>query len=164
LVFDFPALIPEVWLNYVGYDKTVEDEVHLRENPQRVDFVLFAEGSKAVIEVDGPSHYADFDEGSRTWTINERLYAKNLAIERSLRRQRWEIYRFANLEVDEAVTNDEFVLLVQDVRGFVVDSWFGRPEADSKDCRPRWGTSRDSSREARARLSRVPRGRHDRHT
>jgi hypothetical protein len=29
LVFDFPALVPEVWLNYVGWEKTTKDEEHL---------------------------------------------------------------------------------------------------------------------------------------
>ena len=111
LVFDFPALIPETWLNYVGPDKTEADERHLAENPSRVDFVVFVEGRKYVIEIDGPSHYADFDEQERTYTVSEERYAKNLAIERSLRRQGWEINRFANVEVMRA-SGDDFVRLL----------------------------------------------------
>lgn len=111
VVFDFPALIPETWLNYVGPEKTEEDERHLSENPSRVDFVMFAEGRKCVIEIDGPSHYADFNEATGTYSVNEERYAKNLAIERSLRRQGWEIYRFANVEVNRSFEAD-FVRLI----------------------------------------------------
>jgi hypothetical protein len=125
-MFDFPALIPEVWLNYVGYDKTSEDEAHLAENPQRVDFVLLAIGEKCVIEIDGPSHYADYDEQTG-YTVSQERYAKNLAIERSLRRQGWGIYRFANLEVDRATSSKMFVRLVEDLPGFAADSYMGRP-------------------------------------
>jgi hypothetical protein len=126
LVFSFPALIPEVWLNYVGPERTVEDEKHLRENPQRVDFVLLANGKKCVIEIDGPSHYADYDEGARTYSVNERLYAKNLKIERSLRRQGWEIHRFANVEVRD-VPDEEFIALVSYLPGYRANTFFGVP-------------------------------------
>jgi len=125
LVFSFPALVPEVWLNYVGPEKTVEDEEHLRENPQRVDFVMIAAGKKCVIEIDGPSHYADYDRESRRYSINENLYAKNLKIERSLRRQGWQIHRFANVEVKD-VPDDEFVELVRHLPG-AADDIFGFP-------------------------------------
>jgi len=124
LVLNFPALVPEVWLNYVGWEKTTKDEEHLAENPQRVDFVLLAEGKKCVIEVDGPSHYADYDSSARKYEVNESLYAKNLKIERSLRRWGWEIYRFANVEVIGA-TPDDFAELVQDVPGYTGHSIFG---------------------------------------
>jgi very-short-patch-repair endonuclease len=102
----FPALIPEAWLNAIGAERTVEDEEHLDENPQRVDFVLFLERRRCVIEVDGPSHYATFDEASRTYEVSEERYTRNLRIERSLRRQGWEIYRFSNYEVRNAKMDD----------------------------------------------------------
>ncbi|HSF60932.1 MAG TPA: hypothetical protein VLA69_04505 [Gaiellaceae bacterium] len=111
VVLDFPALIPETWLNYPGPEKTAADEQHLAENPQRVDFVFFAEGKKGVIEIDGPSHYADWVGDSDRYIVNEERYAKNLAIERSLRRQGWEIHRFANVEVMRA-SGDDFVRLI----------------------------------------------------
>jgi very-short-patch-repair endonuclease len=113
---DFPALIPEAWLNYIGWDKTDEDVQHLSENPQRVDFVMFADGLKCVIEIDGPSHYADFDEGTRRYTVSEERYTRNLRIERSLRRQNWQIYRFSNLEVT-STPKEEFADLVADLPG-----------------------------------------------
>ena len=114
---NYPALIPEVWLNYIGYEKTVEDVEHLRENPQRVDFVMLAEGKRCVIEIDGPSHYADYTP-SEGYTVSEERYTKNLRVERSLRRQGWDIYRFSNLEVLRAADNDDtFRQLVADLPG-----------------------------------------------
>jgi hypothetical protein len=128
LEFGFPAAIPEVWLNYVGWDKTTEDEAHLAENPQRVDFVILAHGQKCVVEIDGPSHYADYDEQSRSYAVNEHRYAKNLAIERSLRRHGWEIHRFANVEIDGITEDDDFVRLAEHLPGFAA-SWY--PEMES---------------------------------
>jgi hypothetical protein len=112
----FPALIPEAWLNAIGADRTEEDVAHLSENPQRVDFVLFPEWKRCVIEIDGPSHYATYDEEARRYDVSEELYTKNLRIERSLRRQGWDIYRFSNQEV-KATYVEGFRPLVAHVPG-----------------------------------------------
>jgi very-short-patch-repair endonuclease len=97
---DFPALVPEVWLNYLDRNvRTEADSEHLQQNPGRVDFVMLADSRKRVIEIDGPSHYADFDEAQRLYTVSEQRYTKNLWVERSLRRSGWEIHRFSNWEV-----------------------------------------------------------------
>jgi very-short-patch-repair endonuclease len=112
----FPALIPEVWLNYLGPQKSADDEIHLSENPSRVDFVMIAEGKKCVIEIDGKSHYADYDEEARRWSVSERRYTRNLRIERSLRNQGWEIFRFSDLEVN-ACTDAQFPRLVEHLPG-----------------------------------------------
>jgi len=139
LVFSFPALVPEVWLNAVGPDRTVEDEKHLGENPQRVDFVMLANGKKCVIEIDGPSgHYADYDEITHTYSVNESLYAKNLKIERSLRRQGWEIHRFANVEVN-GVGNDEFTALVGYLPGSRANAWFPVPTVSAESVKAAMG-------------------------
>ena len=111
VIFDFPALIPETWLNYDGQEKTSAPEQHLAEYPSRVGFVTFSQCRKCVIEIDGPTHYANYDEATRTYSISEERYVKNLAIERSLRRQGWEIYRFASSEVKRA-HEVEFVRLI----------------------------------------------------
>jgi hypothetical protein len=123
-VLGFPALIPEVWLAAIGSDRTPDDEEYLSEHPQRVDFVMFAKGAKWVIEVDGPSHYASYDEGMRFYAANERIYTKNLRIERALRRQGWRLHRFSNLEVAEA-DQREFVRMTAALpsgHGFVTSS------------------------------------------
>lgn len=97
---DFPALVPETWLNYLDPRvKTEADSEHLQQNPSRVDFVMLADGRKHVVEIDGPSHYAEFDEANRCYEVSEQRYTKNLWIERSLRRWGWEIHRFSNWEV-----------------------------------------------------------------
>jgi hypothetical protein len=116
---DFPALIPEVWLNYLGPNKSADDELHLEENPSRVDFVMVAAGKKCVIEIDGKSHYADYHRDASRWVPDERRYTRNLKIERSLRRQGWEIYRFSDLEVS-AVAPEKFLDLVFDLPGVTV--------------------------------------------
>jgi hypothetical protein len=140
-VLDFPALIPEVWLNYVGPERTLADEEHLRENPQRVDFVMLAEGRKCVVEIDGPSHYATFDEGPPgRYEVSEERYAKNLKVERSLRRQGWEIHRFANVEIRGA-SDDDFVALVEHLPGYQASSFFGRPLVTGEGLRDAWGGS-----------------------
>lgn len=110
----FPALIPEVWLNYLGPDKTADDELHLSENPSRVDFVMVADGKKVVIEIDGKSHYADYHRDTNRWIPDERRYTRNLKIERSLRRQGWEIFRFSDWEV-QTCPDDHFEGLVRDL-------------------------------------------------
>jgi hypothetical protein len=135
VVFDFPALIPETWLNAVRPERTDAEIRHLAENPQRVDFVLFAQARKCVIEIDGPSHYAEFNE--QGYLVSEELYSRNLAIERSLRRQGWDIFRFANIELRRA-SGEDFARLVHSaqVPGFdcrVYGSRVVHPAADADD-------------------------------
>lgn len=108
LLLQFAALIPEVWLNQF---ERVEDYVR---NPGRVDFVLLAEGSRCVIEIDGPSHYAEYRRGE--YQVSEQLYTKNLRIERALRRKGWEIHRFSNWEVMNA-TDGEFSEMISILPG-----------------------------------------------
>jgi very-short-patch-repair endonuclease len=98
LLLSFPALIPEVWLAAVGYDKTLDDQAYLAEHPQRVDFVLFSDGRKAVIEIDGPDHYSEWNAALGESIASEEIYTRNLRIERSLRRQGWAIHRFSRYE------------------------------------------------------------------
>jgi hypothetical protein len=121
LRYAFPALIPEVWLNYLGPRKSADDELHLAENPSRVDFVMLSGGTKCVIEIDGKSHYADYNQDANRWVPDERRYTRNLKIERSLRRQGWEIHRFSDLEVN-ACKPDEFWSLVIDLPGVMPPS------------------------------------------
>ena len=105
----FPALIPQVWLNWLH---AAPEEVlgALDDNPSRVDFVAFWHGERHAIEIDGPSHYADFDEVARTYKVNERAYARNLKIERSLRAEEWVVTRIGRSEVRVAMEggDDDF--------------------------------------------------------
>jgi hypothetical protein len=100
----YPALIPQVWLNWLY--ATDQTNV-LDENPSRVDFVAFAAGRRHAVEIDGPSHYASYDETTRSYTVDEQAYARNLKIARSLQRQRWHLTRIARIEVREAMPENE---------------------------------------------------------
>jgi len=124
MLLSFPALIPEVWLAAVGFEKTLEDQEYLAEHPQRVDFVVFGQGRKAVIEIDGRDHYSEWSAPLDEYIASEEVYTRNLRIERSLRRQGWEIHRFSNYEA-RTVSASEFEKLLWELpipRGFAFAS------------------------------------------
>jgi hypothetical protein len=100
----FPALIPQVWLNWLANASDAEMRL-LEENPSRVDYLAFWRGTRHVIEIDGPSHYAHYD--GHTYKVDERAYARNLKIERSLRRDGWVVTRIARIEVRDAMEDDD---------------------------------------------------------
>jgi hypothetical protein len=102
----FPALIPQVWLNWLHS----ASEEHLRaldENPSRVDFVAFYRGDRHLVEIDGPSHYAAYDEVTRSYTVDESEYARNLKIARSLQREGWTLTRVGRIEVKDAMPDED---------------------------------------------------------
>jgi hypothetical protein len=101
----FPALIPQVWLNWLANSSAADLKI-LDENPSRVDFLAFWRGERHVIEIDGPSHYADFNGSG--YKVDERAYARNLKIERSLRRDGWVVTRIGRIEVKDAMEEDFF--------------------------------------------------------
>lgn len=102
----FPALIPQVWLNWVW----ASSEEHMRvldDNPSRVDFAAFYKNRRHIVEIDGPNHYADFDETTRTYSVNERAYAFNLRVARSLEREGWKLTRIARIEVRDTMDDED---------------------------------------------------------
>jgi hypothetical protein len=99
----FPALIPQVWLNWLA--NAAESEMKLLdENPSRVDFLAFWHDERYVIEIDGPSHYADWN--GESYRVDERAYARNLKIERSLRRHGWNVARVGRIEVRDVMEDE----------------------------------------------------------
>lgn len=103
----YPALIPQVWLNWLhaapeALIKTLEEG-----RASRVDFVAFASGKRHVIELDGLSHYAVWHESTRSYSPDEKEYARNLKIERWLRSEDWEVTRIGRYEVKEAIREDD---------------------------------------------------------
>lgn len=104
----FPALIPQVWLNWLA-NASERDMKLLDENPSRVDFLAFWQGERHVIEIDGPSHYADWD--GQSYRVDERAYARNLKIERSLRKDGWQVTRIARIEVRDVMEDDATAFL-----------------------------------------------------
>jgi hypothetical protein len=98
----YPAFIPQAWLNYLYAASDAEIKI-LDEYPSRVDFIAFHQWQRHVIEIDGPSHYAAYDEVAHDYTVDERAYARNLKIARSLGRDNWVLTRIARIEVREAM-------------------------------------------------------------
>lgn len=106
-----PALIPQVWLNY-----TYEEKEVLGGAPSRVDFLFIRQNKLHVVEIDGPSHYATYDESTRKYTVDEQRYTDNLRVERALQKQGIEIHRFSNWEILNT-TESELIRLIRDVLG-----------------------------------------------
>ena len=117
-----PALVPEVWMNYFGPNKTLADEKHLAANPGRVDFLLLAEGQSIIIELDGPSHYCSWDprDGSYSGPSEER-YTRSLHRRRTMERRGFKVVVFSNQEVRQAMADpDDCMRLVWQLPGFVL--------------------------------------------
>jgi hypothetical protein len=105
----FPALIPQVWLNWL-HASSEDDLKILDEYPSRVDFVAFWRGERHLIEIDGPSHYATYDEVAHTYSVDERAYARNLKIARSLQRDGWTLTRIARIEIKDVMEDEDAAL------------------------------------------------------
>jgi very-short-patch-repair endonuclease len=100
-----PAVIPQVYLHYDPYTMrelaSRSGEVLKR---QRMDFLLlFGDGSRVVIEVDGKQHYAVGD------TASPRLYGEMVAEDRRLRLAGYEIYRFGGYELRHGPAAEQLV-------------------------------------------------------
>jgi hypothetical protein len=68
-----------------------------------VDFVAFVHAQGQIIEIDGPSHYATYDEGTHEYTLDEDAYARNLKVARYLEAEGWQLTRIGRSEVREAM-------------------------------------------------------------
>lgn len=117
-----PALIPQVWLNYI-YDPHLGPKdpkrAYLRKNISRVDFIMLWEGMRHIIEIDGPEHYGSLKGGE--YLVDQERYTKNLIVERSLRNLDWIVHRFSNLEV---LNSKSFRFPFEDELGL---HWFSFP-------------------------------------
>jgi hypothetical protein len=96
----YPALIPQVWLNWVS---GAPDQLHRRidTSPSRVDFVAYHNHDRHIVEIDGPTHWAQHD--GRGYVPDEKAYRRTLVLQRSLRKEGWCITPIARLEVQEAI-------------------------------------------------------------
>lgn len=102
----FPALIPQVWVNWLHYDSSDRARSMLmKRQPFRVDFAVFTEDRRLILEVDGSSHFgapAPIDErGTVHLDADMASYTEHLRKDRWLRRQGWEVFRFSNKEIEE---------------------------------------------------------------
>lgn len=98
------ALLPQVWIRHIYHSKVAPADDVLRDEDSysRVDFGIWWGKGRAIVEIDGPEHYAEFDKRSSKWTTSEDIYTKNLRRERALKRDGWTFFRLSNLEVSEA--------------------------------------------------------------
>lgn len=105
LIWDFPALIPQVWVNWIHYDpKDPKRAARAQKEPFRVDFMLKDNDISPnfiIFEIDGSSHFGGMQ-----------AYTEHLRKDRWLRNQGWEVIRISNLEVEEyGIFNDFFAEL-----------------------------------------------------
>lgn len=89
---DLPALLPEVWLHWDH--KTVRERGAHALLGQRMAFLLLTRHHRIVLEVDGATHYTD-ESGTASW----KAYARNAALDRSIRLRGYEVFRFGGAEL-----------------------------------------------------------------
>lgn len=96
-----PAMIPNVYINW-DFSK---EERGKTVKPYTVDFVLksstFGTNNLTIIEIDGLSHYADYDSSNRKYIVSEKRYADHLRKDRWLRSQGFNVFRIGNSEIEE---------------------------------------------------------------
>ncbi len=104
-VLHAPALIPQVWVNWIHYDSADKDRARrIKEEAFRVDFALIYQGRNIVIEIDGSSHFSEIlylDPNTDRFIYEPSLakYTESVRKDRWLRRQGWEVWRFTDQEV-----------------------------------------------------------------
>ncbi len=94
--FQFPALVPQVYLHYDPYTKAELGPEGQVLGRQRMDFLmLFPDQSRVVIEIDGRQHYGS---GPNHEKADPARYAKMVREDRALRLRGYEVYRFGGAE------------------------------------------------------------------
>ncbi len=108
-----PALIPQVWLNWIHYDpKDRERAKKTHIEPFRVDFLYQSETEledfkRVVVEIDDIWHIADIekyvDRFVKSAGVRPSLekFTEHLRKDRWLRCHGWEVCRFSALEVEK---------------------------------------------------------------
>jgi len=103
----YPALIPQTWVNWIHYNPhDVERARRVKSEPFRVDFTMYYDSRKIVIEVDGSSHFSDIldvDTSSGRIVLEGSMskYTEHLRKDRWLRSKGWEVWRFSEQEILE---------------------------------------------------------------
>jgi very-short-patch-repair endonuclease len=106
--WDAPALIPQVWVNWIHYDsqdKKRAERVH--NEPFRVDFVMknwMISQHPVIIEIDGPSHFgrhSNDPSGKPILHASMAAYTEHLRKDRWLRKAGWDVYRISSQEIND---------------------------------------------------------------
>jgi len=126
-----PALIPQVWINWLYWDpKDKSRAEEAQKVPNRLDFVMFYQSRKIAIEIDGTSHFSDILDLSEKDVIrfepSLKKYTEHLKKDRWLRREKWDLWRFSNLEVEDSGTAG--MLFEMGVTGPLEMWWFESEE------------------------------------
>lgn len=126
-----PALIPNVWVNWYPQESKRD---RLKE-PYIADFAIkdpdIEGGDLTLIEIDGPSHYAEYDETRQEYTFSETRYASHLRDDRFLRRIAPKVIRIGRSEIRSVENGPEgelyhFYHLWKQI--FDSNAWIGRFE------------------------------------
>lgn len=103
-----PALIPQVWVNWIHYDSKSEERAErASKEPFRVDFMAKdseIQEEPIIIEIDGASHFGSYytnSEGDLRLESSMEAYTEHLKKDRWLRDKGWSVYRISSLEVQE---------------------------------------------------------------
>lgn len=123
-VWDAPALIPQVWVNWIHFDsRSKERAQRAQEEPFRVDFALRTKhtGEFVIIEIDGSSHFGGRSfvghDGGMMFEASMEAYTKHLRKDRWLRKQGWRVVRLSNMEIDDVENTTQFRSLLAEILG-----------------------------------------------
>lgn len=110
-----PALIPQVWVNWIHYDPKDEERARRsEEEPFRVDFMVKdpeISDKPVIIEIDGASHFGNYTTdaaGQVTLQASMEAYTEHLKKDRWLRDKGWPVYRISSLEVNNMEDLSDF--------------------------------------------------------
>jgi very-short-patch-repair endonuclease len=119
-----PALIPQVWVNWIHYDRNDKGRAkRAQREPFRVDFVMKdAEISEnyVIVEIDGISHFGEYRISPLGKPVPHQsmdLFTQHTQRDRWLRKNGWQVFRITTQEVDEC---ESIAALLHDVLG----KWF----------------------------------------
>lgn len=99
-----PALIPQTWVNWLHYSPQDPQRANRAKNqPFRVDFTMYWENRKIIVEIDGSSHFSEIididDSGRIRYEPSMGKYTEHLRKDRWLRSKGWEVWRFSETEI-----------------------------------------------------------------
>jgi very-short-patch-repair endonuclease len=121
-MWDAPALVPQVWVNWIHYDPKSRDRAErVQQEAFRVDFMLRVRdaGGFIAIEIDGSSHFGGrsfvSNSGAVMFEASMEAYTKHLRKDRWLRKQGWKVIRISNSEIDEIENVAQFKALLADL-------------------------------------------------
>jgi hypothetical protein len=117
----YPALIPQVWVNWIHYDrKDTQRAERAQREPFRVDFLIkgkYINRSPLIIEIDGASHFGAYaSDPSKAMLI----YTEHLRKDRWLRKQGWNVVRISNYEIECCQTLGDFQALFLELTGWAM--------------------------------------------